>query len=85
MVEWTLAGLLRHFGLPADYEPPTGAEKQAFWDHRCIDLMREPVNNSGFIEVYPVLGKKPWQAKPYVGPTKQQHLGTFATALDKIR
>ena len=81
MVEWTQAGLLRHFGLPADYEPPTQADKEAFWD-RCIDLMREPANKSSFSEVYPAAGKNPWQAKPYVGPKKQRHLGTFATALE---
>jgi hypothetical protein len=80
MVEWTQEALLRRFGMPADWVPPTWAEKVAFWD-RCVDLMREPANKSGFSEVYPAAGNNPWQAKPYVGPEKQRHLGTFSTAL----
>jgi hypothetical protein len=80
MVEWTQEALLRRFGMLADWVPPTWAEKVAFWD-RCVDLMREPANKSGFSEVYPAAGNNPWQAKPYVGPEKQRHLGTFSTAL----
>jgi hypothetical protein len=65
MIEWTQEALLRRFGLPADWMPATSAEFDDF-DARCIDLLREPANVSGFKEVYACLGDKPWQAKVYV-------------------
>ena len=40
---------------------------------------------SGFKEVYACLGDKPWQAKVYVGPGRQRHLGSFATELEAAK
>ena len=84
MIEWTQEALLRRFGLPADWMPATSAEFDDF-DARCIDLLREPANVSGFKEVYACLGDKPWQAKVYVGPGRQRHLGSFATELEAAK
>ena len=84
MIEWTQEALLRCFGLPADWMPATSAEFDDF-DARCIDLLREPANVSGFKEVYACLGDKPWQAKVYVGPGRQRHLGSFATELEAAK
>ena len=81
MVEWTQEALLRRFGLPADWVPATPVDLEAF-EARCVDLLRDPANKSGFKEVYPCMGKKPWQAKVYVGPKKQRQLGRFNTPLE---
>jgi hypothetical protein len=81
MQEWTQEALLRRFGLPADWVPATPADLEAF-EARCVDLLCDPANKSGFKEVYPCKGKKPWQAKVYVGPKKQRQLGRFNTPLE---
>ena len=54
--------------------PATLAELEDF-DARCIDLLREPANVSGFKEVYACLGDKPWQAKVEVGGQKNNISG----------
>ena len=64
MQEWKQEALLRRFGLPADWVPATPADLEDF-ESRCVDLLRDPANRSGFKEVYPCLGTKPWQAKVY--------------------
>ena len=80
MLEWTQEALLHRFGMPADWVPATPANLEDF-EARCVDLLRDQVNRSGFKEVYPCLGTKPWQAKVYVGPGKQRQLGRFSTEL----
>ena len=80
MLEWTQEALLCRFGLPADWVPATPADSEDF-ESRCVDLLRDPANKSGFKEVYPCQGEKPWQAKVYVGPGKQRQLGRFGTEL----
>ena len=37
-------------------------------------------NSSGYSHVFPVKGRKPWQAKPYIRPKVQRSLGSFHTA-----
>jgi hypothetical protein len=64
--------------------PATPADIEGF-EARCIDLIRDPANKSGIKEVYPCLGKKPWQAKVYVGPGKQRQLGLFGTPLEAAK
>jgi hypothetical protein len=83
-VEWTQAALLSRLDLPAEWVPSSEADMQWF-ETQCIDLLRVSGSKSGFWCVYPAAGANPWQAKPYVGPGKQRHLGTFATALDAAK
>ena len=84
MLEWSQEALLRRFSMPADWVPATAADSDAF-EARCVDLLRDPANNSGFKEVYPCKGTKPWQAKVYVGPKKQRQLGRFNTELEAAK
>ena len=84
MLEWTQEALLRRFGMPADWVPATAADLDAF-EAKCIDLLRDPANKSGFKEVYPCKSTKPWQAKVYIGPKKQRQLGRFDTELEAAK
>ena len=74
--DWSSAGLLRHLGYPPDYVPPTEAEEWSIYE-RCIDLLRVSGYDEKYKWVYKVGGA--WQAKPYVRPKTQRHLGDFAT------
>lgn len=50
MLEWTQEALLRRFGLPADWVPATPADLEDF-ESKCVDLLRDPANRSGFLQL----------------------------------
>ena len=72
MLEWTHEALLCRFGMPADWVASTPADLAAF-EARCIDLMRDPANRSGFKEVHRRKDEK------------QHQLGRFDTELEAAK
>ena len=63
---------------PSDYCPTTEAEcEQILWE--AVVLLKTN-NKSGYAHVYPISGRKPWQAKPYIRPKVQRSLCSFHTA-----
>ena len=81
MEPWSPAWINHQLGLPADWWPPAG-EFDAF-EAKAIDLLRTSGTKSGFLEVY-ASGER-WQAKPYVSPGTQRHLGSFSSAREAAR
>ena len=73
MEPWSPAWINHQLGLPADWWPPAG-EFDAY-EAKAIDLLRTSGTKSGFLEVY-ASGER-WQAKPYVSPGTQRHLGSL--------
>ena len=68
MLEWTQEALLRRFGLPADWVPATPADSEDF-ESRCVDLLRDPANKSGFkLRGLPVPGRETLAGKGLRGP-----------------
>ena len=81
MEPWSPAWINHQLGLPADWWPPAG-EFDAY-EAKAIDLLRTSGTKSGFLEVY-ASGER-WQAKPYVSPGTQRHLGSFSSAREAAR
>ena len=63
--------------MPSDYCPTTEAE--------CEQILREAVvllktnQKSGYAYVFPISGRKPWQAKPYIWRTRMACSGINET------
>ena len=76
MEPWSPAWINYQLGLPADWWPPAGEFDT--YQEKVVDLLRTDDNKSGYEEVY-ASGKR-WQAKPYLSPGNQRHLGTFSSA-----
>ena len=64
--------------IPPDYCPQS--EEECSWLLREAVQLLKTNNSSGYAHVFPVKGRKPWQAKPYIRPRVQRSLGSFYTA-----
>jgi len=63
--------------IPPDFCPQSEAE--CSWLSQAVQLLKT-TNISGYSHVFPVKGRKPWQAKPYIRPKVQRSLGSFHSA-----
>ena len=74
-MDWSIEGIHRRLGKPADWVPATGDEAEAA--HKTILGWLKADTKSGYQEIY-IVGRN-YQVKPYVGPGKQRNLGSFPT------
>ena len=64
--------------VPPDWCPES--KEECSWMVGDAIRLLKTNNKSGYLHVFPVKGRKPWQAKPYIRPKVQRSLGSFHTA-----